>query len=147
MLTAITANYQPSFTQKVHIMADKAWKAFERFIASLFSASRNSLSGGNSKLTRSDSTHPRLFVSCKYTRHNNKTLRDLVAEERIKAKVENKIAVCVLGEFDDRANALVVLHLKDLHPFCEAVKNGTITTTVVPGKERSKSVRTGTVLD
>lgn len=115
-------------------MADKAWKVFERFVAALFGAARNSLSGGNSKLTRSDSTHPKVFISCKYTRHNNKTLRALVAEERVKAKVENKIAVCVIGEFDDRANALVVLHLKDLHPFAEAIKNGSIEINLVPGK-------------
>ena len=107
-------------------MSNPAWKAFERYVAATFSSTRNALSGGNSKMTRSDSLHPSLFISCKYTRNNNKTLRTLVAEERAKADVEDKIAVCVIGEFDDRANSLVILHLKDLHKFCQKVKNDAI---------------------
>lgn len=128
-------------------MSDKPWKQFERFIASIFTTTRNALSGGNSKMTRSDSLHNVLFLSAKYTRNNQKTLRRLVDEEREKAAVENKIAVTVLGEFDDRANSLVVIHLQDIHPFCEAVKNGSIATTMVPSKKRTKPVRTGTVAD
>lgn len=119
-----------------------AWKAFERYVAGIFNSTRNALSGGNSKMTRSDSLHPKLFISCKYTRNNNKTLRDLVAEERTKAEVENKIAVCVIGEFDDRANALVVLHIQDLTPFCEAVADGSISTNMVPVSSRPKPKRT-----
>jgi len=116
------------------------WKSFERFIATIFSSVRNALSGGNSKMTRSDSLHPALFISCKYTRHNNKMIRDLMVEEREKATKENKLAVIVIGEFDDRANSLVVIHLKDLHPFCQAVKNGSVITSMVPTTKRSKPV-------
>lgn len=125
---------------------DAPWKKFERFVADIFSSTRNALSGGNSKITRSDSLHPALFISCKYTRHNNKQLRDLVAEEREKAAVENKIAVCVVGEFDDRANAIVILHLKDLKPFTERVKNGEIEIGMVSSTQRVKRKRTGDVV-
>ena len=118
------------------------WKAFERFVSTIFSTTRTALSGGNGKITRSDSLHPNLFVSCKYTQSNNKGLRDLVDEEREKAAVENKIAVCVIGEAGDRANALVVLHLKDLHPFCELVKHGSVETNLVSGSTRAKPVST-----
>lgn len=122
-------------------MADTPWKSFERYISGIFRTTRNALSGGNSKLTRSDSLHPKLFISCKYTRNNHKTLRTLVAEERDKAVKENKTAVCVIGEFDDRANAIVVIHLQDIHTFCEAVRNGEIETTVVPGSKWPKPKR------
>lgn len=122
-------------------MADTPWKCFERYISGIFRTTRNALSGGNSKLTRSDSLHPKLFISCKYTRNNHKTLRTLVAEEREKAAKEKKTAVCVIGEFDDRANAIVVIHLKDIHTFCEAVRNGEIETTVVAADQRAKPKR------
>ena len=89
-------------------------------------------------MTRSDSLHPNLFVSCKYTQSNNKGLRALVDEEREKAHAENKIAICVIGEAGDRANSLVVLHLRDLHPFCEAVKNGSVESNMVPSSKRTK---------
>jgi hypothetical protein len=128
-------------------MQRDCWKAFERYVASIFCSVRNSLSGGNSKMSRSDSLHPDLFVSCKYTRHNNKTLRELVAEERVKAQKESKIAVCVIGEFDDRANSLVVMHLKDLPLFVQAAKDGKIQTNMESGSKRTKSKRTGTVAD
>jgi len=118
------------------------WKAFERFVSTIFSTTRTALSGGNGKMTRSDSLHPSLFVSCKYTQANNKGLRDLVDEEREKAAVENKIAVCVIGEAGDRANSLVVLHLRDLHPFCEMVKDGTVSCNMVPSSQRTKPVST-----
>lgn len=125
---------------------DKPWKQFERFVAGIFSSTRNALSGGNSKLTRSDSIHPHLFISCKYTRHNHKQLRDLVKEEREKAAVEGKVAVCVVGEFDDRANALVIMHLKDIKPFTELVTNGTVQIDMVTDKKRPQRKRSGNVV-
>ena len=91
-------------------------------------------------MTRSDSLHPSLFISCKYTQSNNKGLRDLVDEEREKAAVEGKIAVCVIGEAGDRANSLVVLHLRDLYPFCEMVKDGSVSCNLVTSSQRAKPV-------
>lgn len=106
------------------------WKAFERYIAGIFSSTRNSLSGGNSKMTRSDSLHPHLFISCKYTQSNHLGLRKLVAEEREKAAVENKTAICVLGELGDKSNALVVIHLKDFPQLVKDVRDGKIQATL-----------------
>jgi hypothetical protein len=123
-------------------VAKACWKQFERFIASIFGTTRTPLSGGNGKVTRSDTFHSSLFVSCKFTQSNNKGLRALVDEEREKAAVENKIAVCVIGEAGDRANSLVVLHLKDLHPFCELVKDGSVQTTLESRSTRAKPVST-----
>lgn len=113
------------------------WKAFERFVSTIFSTTRTALSGGNGKMTRSDSLHPELFISCKYTQANNKGLRALVDEEREKAAVEKKTAVCVIGEAGDRANSLVVLHLRDLHPFCEAIKNGSVQVNMESSSKRT----------
>jgi len=126
-------------------MAKALWKNFERFIADVFCTTRTPLSGGNGKVTRSDTFHEKLFLSMKYTQSNNKGLRALVDEERAKAVVENKIAVCVIGEAGDRANSLVVLHLKDLHPFCEMVKDGTVACNMVSSSKWTKSVSTGDV--
>ena len=47
-------------------MADKTWKAFERRVSSDWGTVRTALSGGNGKVTRSDSHHHALFVECKH---------------------------------------------------------------------------------
>jgi hypothetical protein len=46
-------------------MSDKSWKQFERRVADYFHGQRNPLSGGNSKQTRADIIHPKLFIECK----------------------------------------------------------------------------------
>lgn len=104
-------------------MPDKAWKAFERFVASFFGTVRTSLSGGNGKVSRSDSHHPDLFISCKHTRAGHKQLFDLVAEERIKADREGKVPVVVIGR-NGRGkprdmNTLVVIPISHLKKFTE----------------------------
>jgi len=129
-------------------MSDKPWKQFERFIAGIFTSTRNALSGGNSKMTRSDSLHPNLFISCKYTRNNHRMLRDLLHEEREKADAEKKTAVLFIGEFDDRQNAMVILHLKDLPIFARLINEGKVAITanaVAPAKKRAVSKRAGNV--
>ena len=47
------------------MMADTAWKQGERRIAAYFGTLRTSLSGGNSKITRSDTMHDKLFIEAK----------------------------------------------------------------------------------
>ena len=129
-------------------MSDKPWKVFERYIAGFFSSARNALSGGNSKLTRSDSTHPHLFISCKYTRNNHRMLRDLLTEEREKADKEGKTTVLCIGEFDDRQNTIVILHLKDLHKFAGLIHECKVVITtdaVAPAKKRVVRKRAGNV--
>jgi hypothetical protein len=120
-------------------MADKPWKQFERWIASLFTTTRNSLSGGNSKMSRSDSLHPDLFISCKYTRNNHKQLRDLLREERQKAEAEGKTAVLAIGEFNDRANTFLVVHIQDFEHLTGLIKDGKV---VVSPQKRSQRKRT-----
>ena len=110
-------------------MAKALWKNFERFIADIFCTTRTPLSGGNGKVTRSDTFHNKLFLSMKYTASNNKGLRDLVDEEREKAHAENKIAVCVIGEAGDRANSLVV-------------QNGSVEIDMESSSKRTKPVST-----
>ena len=43
----------------------KSWKAYERKVARFFGSERTPLSGGNSRHTRSDSLHERLYIECK----------------------------------------------------------------------------------
>ena len=107
-------------------MAKACWKQFERYIASIFQTTRTPLSGGNGKVTRSDTFHPSIFLSMKYTQSNHIGLRKLVAEEREKAKVEKKTAICVIGQAGDRSNALVVIHLKDFPQLCQDIRDGKI---------------------
>lgn len=77
-------------------MADKAWKAFERRVASFFGATRNPLSGGDSKHTRADIIHPTLFVECKQRKaHSVIRVWDEAAEQ---ARAEGKTAVVALSE-------------------------------------------------
>lgn len=77
-------------------MPDRVWKAVERRIATFFGTTRTALSGGNSKVTRSDTLHPRLFIETKYRRAF--AVLNLWKEVRILAKKEKKIPVVCLVE-------------------------------------------------
>lgn len=92
-------------------MADKAWKALERRIAEFFGTVRNSLSGGNSKMTRSDTLHERLFIEAKHrVKHSAVTLwRDT----KELADKENKIPVVCLSE-KNKKGFWIVCHSSDL---------------------------------
>lgn len=71
-----------------------SWKRRERQAAAIFGTTRNALSGGNSKLTRSDSLHDHLFVETKLAaRHAVWTLYD---ETKPKARAEEKTPVITL---------------------------------------------------
>ena len=89
----------------------KTWKNIERKIASFFGSERTPLSGGNSKITRSDSLHDLLFIETKYrVRHSAVTLwRDTKG----KADVENKIPVVCLSE-KGKQGFWVMCHSGDL---------------------------------
>lgn len=92
-------------------MADKAWKQFERRVAAFFQTTRNALSGGNSKLTRSDSLHATLFIECKQRKkHSAVSLWD---ETKNLASAEKKIPVVVLSE-KNRQGFWVLVHSTDL---------------------------------
>lgn len=128
-------------------MADKPWKRNERKAAALFGSKRNSLSGGNSKLSRSDSIHPRLFLECKQAkRHAVWTLYD---EVRPKARKEKKIPVVVLRR-NRSPGMLLCIHsdhietvLKELlhAQKCKEPLSLPVERTQEPQKKRKKKVR------
>ena len=45
--------------------ARRTWKQRESNVANFFQGQRTPLSGGNSKITRSDVIHDELFIECK----------------------------------------------------------------------------------
>lgn len=90
---------------------DKAWKAFERRVARFFGTERNALSGGNSKLTRSDSLHPALFVEAKQ-RKRFAVVRLWDATKRL-ADREKKVPVICLSE-KGRPGFWIMVHCDDL---------------------------------
>jgi hypothetical protein len=92
-------------------MADKCWKAFERRVARFFGTERNALSGGNSKLTRSDSLHPKLFIECKQ-RKRFAAVRLWDDTKRL-AHHENKTPVVCLSE-KGRPGFWILVHSDDL---------------------------------
>jgi hypothetical protein len=70
------------------------WKNFERVVAALFGTKRTSLSGGNSKITRSDTMHPYLFIECKTRNKFTGTLTVLKDADKEKVyKHENNILI------------------------------------------------------
>ena len=87
------------------------WKAFERRIAKDWASVRNALSGGNSKLTRSDSLHPELFISCKHGKRS--AFWTLYKEELPKAQAEDKTLILCLGNQSHEGYILAV-HAGDL---------------------------------
>ncbi|MBK1877981.1 hypothetical protein [Pelagicoccus mobilis] len=92
-------------------MPDKAWKALERRVATFFNTERNALSGGNSKVTRSDTLHPDLFIECKQRqKHSAVTLWD---ETKQLADKEEKTAVVCLAE-KNRKGFWILVHSDDL---------------------------------
>lgn len=91
-------------------MADKAWKQFERRVAGFFHTERNALSGGNSKLTRSDTLHPDLFIECKQ-RKRFAAIRLWDDTKRLADK-ESKTPVVCLSE-KGRPGFWILVHSED----------------------------------
>lgn len=86
------------------------WKSIERKIAKFFGSERTPLSGGNSKITRSDSLHPKLFIETKYRK--NFAIVKLYEETKAMAKKEKKIPVVCLAE-NGKPGFYIMLHSKD----------------------------------
>jgi len=77
------------------------WKRGEQTLAKFFGTTRTPLSGGNSKVTRSDSLHKRLYFEMKKGKYVPKTLASILelyrkTEER--ALKEGKIPILVIRE-------------------------------------------------
>lgn len=94
----------------------RTWQKAESRAASLFGASRQPGSGsmGRDDQSRSDSTHPRIFLECKYReRHAVRSLLDSTCEL---AQREGKFAV--VGLFDKgRPGFVVAIHSSDIEEF------------------------------
>jgi len=92
-------------------MADKSWKQFERRVAGFFNGQRNPLSGGNSKQTRADVIHPKLFIEAKQ-RKRIAVIRLWDSVKRLAAK-EHKTPVICLAE-KNRPGFWILVHSEDL---------------------------------
>jgi len=93
------------------------WKAGERRVAAFFGTLRTSLSGGNSKITRSDTMHGELFIEVKHRKKNSvRTLHDTVKEQ---AKAEMKIPVLAFLD-TNRPGFLLVIHSDDFPSVVES---------------------------
>lgn len=73
---------------------EPAWKRFERAIARSLGVERTPLSGSSSRITASDTLHPRLFVECKY--RTDMFIARAFRLTRARAKEERKIPVMAL---------------------------------------------------
>lgn len=91
-------------------MADKSWKALERRVAKRFGCGRTPLSGGNGKVTRSDTLHKRLFIEVK--QRATHTVATLFRATKVQAKAEEKIPLLVLQE-KGRPGSLYVIAEED----------------------------------
>jgi len=92
-------------------MADKAWKAFERRMSSDWGTVRTALSGGNGKITRSDSHHKRLFLEGKL--NVNSPFWRLYLKSKEMADKEGKAVVLCLGKKHQKGY-IVACHYSDL---------------------------------
>ncbi len=120
-------------------MHRSSWKKFEARVASVFGSTRTPLSGGNSKVTRSDSFHASLFIECK---HGIKSaFWTLYNSVKPKAVKEGKVPVLCLGN-KNHEGFLVCFHLQDMPQVFQAWLE-------VPGNKEAfhKKLETGIDID
>jgi hypothetical protein len=97
----------------------KHWKSIERKVAGAFGSERTPLSGGNSKITRSDSLHDKLFIETKYRKEF--AVLNLYKATKELAKKENKIPVVCLAE-NGKKGFYILVHSEDLVEVSECMK-------------------------
>lgn len=102
-------------------MDRSTWKKGEQRIAKLFGSTRTPLSGGNSKITRSDSLHPDLFMEIKH--HQKHAHHTLMKETAKLAKKEGKIPIlCTQQKYEK--GFIISVRSEDLEEFAKiAVKS------------------------
>lgn len=100
----------------------KHWKAVERRVAEFFGCKRQRCSGssGIEGLSRSDSTHEKLFIETKYRKSHS--VRTLYEETKVLAKKEGRVPVLALADHG-KPGFLVVVHSSDLRAFLDATEN------------------------
>jgi len=86
-------------------MNKQTWKNFERTVAKNFGTERTALSGGNSKITRSDTMHDKLFIECKMRKSFSGIA--LYKNIEIQAKKEKLIPVLILRQKDTNTEHLL----------------------------------------
>jgi len=91
-----------------------SWKVLERRIARVFKSERTPLSGGNGKITRSDTLSKDFFIEIK--QRKKFSLWTLWKEVEKQARVENKTPVIGLQE-KYKKGFLVVIHSDYLDEF------------------------------
>jgi hypothetical protein len=87
------------------------WKAGERRVAAVFGTERTPLSGGNSKHTRSDTLHDKLFIEIKM--RARQAVWTLFRETEVLARKEDKIPVLALQE-KHKPGFLLVMRPEDI---------------------------------
>lgn len=80
----------------------------------MFNAQRNSLSGSNSKVSSSDSTHPRLYIECKLKAKD--ALWTLHDDTKKKAKIENKTPIIAISR-KGSPGAMICVHTDNVEAF------------------------------
>lgn len=113
-------------TRKNGIVVEKpthrrTWKKFEQKVANDFGAERNPLSGGNSKMTRSDSTHKKLFIEAKL--RQSFPLWKLYHDTKVLAEIEDKIPVVAIKE-KGKEGYLILVNPEHLNELIQNYKNG-----------------------
>ena len=92
-------------------MNSNTWKQGEERIARRFGTHRTPLSGGNSRHTRSDTLHNKLFIEVK---HRKEFPQPSLWKESVEiAKKENKIPALVFLKKND-SNPLILCRLDDI---------------------------------
>ena len=92
----------------------KAWKKLEQKVARMRNTERTPLSGGNSKITRSDTMDKTFFIECKLRR--NPALWNLYEKTAELAEKEKKVPVLVIKK-KGKHGELFVVHSKNIKKF------------------------------
>ena len=100
-------------------MHRNTWKSFERQVAAFFGTERTPLSGGNSKITRSDTLHQSLFIECK--QREFMAVWGLWEATKAMADKEHKVPVLALKQ-NHKPGFLLCVHANDLSTLSNAIE-------------------------
>jgi hypothetical protein len=92
----------------------KSWKKLEQKVAQMRNTERTPLSGGNSKITSSDTMDKEFFIECKLRR--NPAVWNLYEKVSKLAEKEKKIPLLVIKK-KGKHGELFVVHSKHLEEF------------------------------
>ncbi len=104
------------------------WKGDERLVSKMFGTERTPLSGGNSKMTRSDTLHKKLFIEVK--KRASHAAFELWKRTKELARREHKIPVVVLRQ-GHSPYTLLVIEVHDLQRVSEFLVSPDVTTSIL----------------